>query len=188
MYSAQGPAGTIPVIETDRLVMRGHRLEDFAAYAAARADPAVIRYAGGKPLSEEEAWARFLRVIGHWSLLGFGFWAVEAKASGRPIGEVGFVNFKRDTEPRLGDAPEIGWLLAAEAHGQGYATEAVRAALDWGAVRFGPVRSVCLIHPDNAPSLRGAENCGYAESGSATYEGKPAVLLSRTLPAPHGPA
>src|SRR2546426_7424830 len=57
----------VPVIETERLRLRGHRPEDFPDCAAMWADPVVTRYIGGKPLSEEEAWTRTLRCLGHWN-------------------------------------------------------------------------------------------------------------------------
>jgi RimJ/RimL family protein N-acetyltransferase len=84
------------------------------------ADPIVTRYFGGKVLTEEEAWTKFLRYAGHWSLLGFGYWAVEEKATGNFIGEVGFCDYKRDIESLLKNVPEIGWVLASGAHGKGY--------------------------------------------------------------------
>ncbi len=68
---------TVPVLETERLQLRGHRLEDFVQCAAMWADPLVIRYIGGKPLTEEESWTRFLRYVGHWSL-GYATEAVGA--------------------------------------------------------------------------------------------------------------
>src|SRR4029077_6257721 len=64
----------VPVIETERLKMRGHRLADLNDCAAMWADPIVTRHIGGRPFSEEETWARFLRYAGHWSLMGFGYW------------------------------------------------------------------------------------------------------------------
>jgi len=176
------PAGDIPSIQTDRLKLRGHRLEDFPDVAALWADPAVTRYIGGQPLSREEAWARFLRYAGHWAWLGFGFWAVEEKATGNFVGELGFADLKRDIEPRLDGTPEIGWVLATRAHGKGYATEAVRAVQAWGDARFGATRTVCLIHPENLPSLRVAAKCGYQEFQRTTYKGDPTILLARTFP------
>src|ERR1700732_4909049 len=122
----------VPILETERVRMRGHRLGDFDDCAAMWADPLVTRFIGGKPLSEEEAWAKLLRYVGHWSLLGFGFWGIEEKVSGGVVGELGCAYFKRDMAPPLGDVPELGWALAAGAHGKGYATEAVRAAVAWG--------------------------------------------------------
>ena len=181
MAGASLETGPVPVIETLRLRLRGHRLTDFAAYAEIWGDPAMVRHITGDPLGEEAAWARFLRSVGHWSLMGFGFWALEEKASGRFIGEAGFVNFKRRVEPPLPEAPEIGWLLAPWAQGRGHATEAVRAALAWGEDHFGTGRTVCMIHPDNAASFRVAEKCGFKEVTRARYLGGPTVVLDREL-------
>jgi RimJ/RimL family protein N-acetyltransferase len=72
----------VPVLETERLKLRGHRLDDFAPCAAMWADPLVTRHIGGIPLSAEESWTRLLRYVGHWALLGFGYWVVEEKATG----------------------------------------------------------------------------------------------------------
>src|ERR1700683_3795866 len=118
----------VPVLETERLKLRGPPLDDFPKFAAMWADPNVCRYIGGKPLNEEESWTKFLRYAGHWSLLGFGYWAVQEKSSGNFVGEIGFADYKRELEPSLKGEPEIGWVLASAAHGKGYATEAVRAA------------------------------------------------------------
>ncbi len=161
--------------------MRGHRLDDFLYCAAMWADPIVTRHIGGKPFSEEETWARFLRYIGHWSLMGFGYWAIQEKETGGFIGELGFADFKRDLQPSLKGVPELGWVLAAKAHGKGYATEAVRAAVTWGEAHFGPVRTVCIIHPDNLESLRVAEKCGYKEFQRTTYKGHATVILNRSF-------
>ena len=102
----------VPDLETARLKLRGHRLDDFLHSAAMWADPNVTRYIGGKPLTEEEAWTKFLRYAGHWRLLGFGYWAVEERVTGSFVGELGFADYKRDLQPSLNGAPEIGWVLA----------------------------------------------------------------------------
>src|SRR2546427_3493984 len=128
----------VPVIETERLRLRGHRPEDFPDCAAMWADPVVTRYIGGKPLSEEEAWTRTLRCLGHWAWLGFGYWVVEEKATGSFAGEMGFSDWKREIEPSLKGVPELGWVLATRAHGKGYATEAVRGdCVGRGEYQFG---------------------------------------------------
>ena len=75
---------TIPVLETERLKLRGHRLDDFVHCAAMWADSEVTRYIGGKPFTEEESWTKFLRYAGHWTLLGFGYWVAEEKTTGTP--------------------------------------------------------------------------------------------------------
>ena len=168
-----------PVLETSRLRLRGFRAEDFANWFAFSRVPAYYRYFGNEPMPEEEVWKLLLRSAGHWVIMGFGFWAVEEKASGRFVGAVGFLHLLRAIEPPLGDAPEIGWVLDPTRHGQGYASEAVEAVLTWGENHFGPVRTVCIIHPENEPSLRLAAKFGYREYARATYHGEPIVLLER---------
>jgi hypothetical protein len=97
----------VPIIETERLKLRGHTIEDASNVTALWSNADVTRYIGGKPHTAEECWARLLRYAGHWSLLGFGYWAVEEKAAGEFVGEVGFSNSKREIEPPLG-AVEVG--------------------------------------------------------------------------------
>jgi RimJ/RimL family protein N-acetyltransferase len=173
----------VPVITTARLTLRGHRLDDFDAFASMWADPLVTRHIGGKPLSREDAWARFLRYVGHWTVMGYGFWIVEETATGRFVGEVGCADFRRDFQAPLDfsfdDAPEAGWVLAPWCHGRGFATEAVRAALAWTAQTLSTDRAVCLIHPDNQPSLRVAHRCGFQPYAQATFKNGPAVVLER---------
>jgi RimJ/RimL family protein N-acetyltransferase len=173
------PESESPIIETERLKMRRHRLDDFVPSAAMWADPDVTRHIGGRPLSEEESWARLLRHVGHWSLMGFGYWAIEEKTTGNLVGEVGFADFKRDIEPPLNGVPELGWVFISRVHGQGYATEAARAALAWGESHFASKRTVCLIHPENLASIRVADKCGYREYGRSTYKGHSVILFAR---------
>ena len=173
-----------PALETARLTLRAHAVADFAECAAMWGDAAVTRHIGGRPLSEEEVWARVLRYAGLWALLGFGYWVVREQATGRFVGEVGLADFRRDVVPSLDGAPEVGWALATWAHGRGFATEAVRAALAWSDAHLvgpdgGPRRTVCLVAPENAPSLRVAERCGYREAARTTYAGRPTVILAR---------
>jgi RimJ/RimL family protein N-acetyltransferase len=176
--------GTAPsALDTERLTMRRPRREDFEEALAMWADPTVVRYISGKPATREEMWARLLRYVGHWELLGYGFWVVRDKSTGRFVGEVGLAHFQRDIQPPLGDAKEAGWVLSPWAHGKGFATEAVRAALRWAEDAFGPERVVCLIHPDNEASLRVAHTCGFREFARGTYKGEPTRLLER-LPSP----
>jgi RimJ/RimL family protein N-acetyltransferase len=172
-------AVNVPVIETERLRLRAHRLEDFETFAAIWADPDIVRHITGKPLTREESWAGFLRHPGHWSLMGFGYWVVEEKSSGRLAGNVGFGDFRRELTPSLEGMVEAGWVMAAWAHGKGFAREACLAAHAWIAGRFGPVPTVCMIAPENAASLRLAEKLGYHEFARATYKERPSVLLRR---------
>lgn len=153
-------ASSAPSIETARLRLRAHRVDDLGAALAMWSDPLVTRYIGGKPSTEQQTWSRILNYAGHWSLLGFGYWAVEERASERFVGECGFADFKRAIEPAMRDVPELGWAFATEFHGRGYATEAVRAAAAWGDDRAF-ARTVCLIDAGNGQSMRVAEKCGF---------------------------
>lgn len=170
---------TAPVLQTGRLTLRGHTRADFDESAAMWADPRVTRHIGGRPFTQEESWARVLRYGGLWALLGYGYWVVVERASGRFVGEVGLADFRREVTPALGDAPEAGWVLAAWAHGRGYATEAVRAALAWGDAHLAAPRTVCMIAPENAASLRVAQTCGFREYVRASYKGEETLLLER---------
>lgn len=159
--------------------MRGHRVEDFADCSSLWTDPEVTRFIGGKPSTQEEVWARLLRYAGHWSLLGFGYWVVTEKDTGRFLGEVGFADFRREIEPSLDDMPEMGWVMAPHSHGKGYATEAVQAAIAWGETHFDGRRMACIIAPENGPSLRVAEKCGFRELQHTTYKDKPTIMFVR---------
>ena len=173
------PSWQVPIIETERLRLRGHQLTDFPRSAAMWSAPEVTRYISGRPFTEEESWSRLLRYVGHWSLLGFGYWVVEEKVAGTFVGEVGFADYHRDLQPSLDGAPEIGWVLAPSAHGQGYATEAVHAVVAWGDSHFGSVRTACIIAPENTASIRVATKCGYREHGRATYKGEATLIYAR---------
>ena len=175
-------AREVAVIETERLRLRRHRLDDLTACAAMWADPGVTRYIGGRPFSEEESWARLLRYAGHWLLLGFGYWMIEEKATGCFAGEAGLAEFRRDMEPSIQGIPELGWAFRPKFWGKGYATETVRAIVAWGDSNLESARTACLIHPDNAASIHVADKCGFLEYGRTIYKGQPAILFSRTRP------
>jgi RimJ/RimL family protein N-acetyltransferase len=167
-----------PAIETERLVLRAHRLDDFDACVAMWSDPIVTRYIGGKPSTAQETWFRMLRYAGHWDFLRYGYWAVIEKSSGVFIGELGFADYRRDIASIEG-VPELGWALIPSAHGKGYATEALRGAVAWGDEHLEAGRTVCIIHPENAASLRVAQKLGYREIDRVIFGGQPTVLFER---------
>lgn len=171
-------AAAVRCLETERLLLRPHRMEDFSNSATMWADPRVTQHILERPLSEEEAWSRFLRYAGHWAALGFGYWLIEEKQTGKFIGEAGFADYRRQIQPSLDGAPEIGWVLAAEAHGKGFATESVRKLTAWADERF-RARTVCIIAPGNQLSIRVAEKCGYRELQPSTYHGKSILIFAR---------
>lgn len=169
-----------PTLMTERLILDAHRREDFDALAAMWADPAVVRYIGGTPRDQEDSWGRLLRYIGHWQLLGYGYWAVREKTSGNYIGGIGFADFHRQIEPAL-DAPEMGWTLITAAQGKGYATEALSAALEWAKDHFPQKKTVCIISPENRASLKVAQKVGFVESHRSHYHQNPIVVMHRPL-------
>ncbi len=170
---------TVPVIETERLVLRGHRLDDFEALAAMWGDPEVARFIGGKPSTRDDSWARLLRYVGHWQLLGFGFWAVEVKGERQLIGDVGFADWKRDITPSLDGVPEGGWVFSPAVHGRGYASEAVQAVVAWGDQHWGGKTTACIVSPDNIASVRIAEKHGFREFARSDFKGSPIVQFRR---------
>jgi len=170
-----------PRLETARLVLRAHRRDDFPDSAALWANPAVVRHITGKPSTSEESWSRLLRYAGLWSLLGFGYWLVEAKDDSRFIGEVGFADFQRDIVPSLEGRPEAGWVLSSSEHGKGYATEAVSRIVAWADSNIGADRTVCILDPQYGASINVARKAGYGDDAMATYRGQPTLVLSRPM-------
>jgi RimJ/RimL family protein N-acetyltransferase len=166
-------------IITERLVMRPPRRDDFEDSATMWGDPDVVRHISVNPATREDAWARILRNVGHWGLQGFGVWMVRERDTGRFVGEVGMFDFKRTLKPSFDGAQEMGWALSPWAQGQGFATEAVTAAIAWSEDRFRGARIVCMIAPANQPSLRVAEKCGFREYARTMYKESGVVLLER---------
>lgn len=128
-----------------------------------------MRYLGGKTLDRIQAWRHLAYQLGHWQMLGYGYYAVEEKGSGLLIGRVGYTN-----HPGW-PAFELGWTIIPEYQGRGYATEAARMLLDYAFTTLDRPHVVSLIHPDNAPSRRVAEKLGQ------TVEGKTEVLTMPVL-------
>lgn len=168
-----------PVLQTERLLLRPHALTDFDDSLSLWSDPATTRHIGGRPSSEEEVWQRLMRYAGYWALLGFGFWVVREREGDRFIGEVGFGDGRRGLGPAFDGAPEIGWATAPALQGRGFATEAVSAALAWNDARTGGGRTVCMIHPDNAASIRVAERAGYRRFAESSFKDAPVLLFER---------
>lgn len=143
-----------PVIRTGRLVLRGLDARDFDAFADFFGSERS-RFVGG-PLDREMAWKVLARVIGHWTLRGYGTLGFAPKGSDGPaIGMAG------PWFPEGWPEPEIGWMLWDETReGQGYAHEAVEAVRAWTYRTLGWRTAVSFISPDNARSIALAERLG----------------------------
>ncbi|MEM8813717.1 MAG: GNAT family N-acetyltransferase [Pseudomonadota bacterium] len=156
---------TIPVVLTDRLVMRAPQQSDFEAYARFFADPQSEPIGG--PVPKDVAWRKLATVAGHWMLRGYGMWALEEKSTGDFAGLCG---------PWFPDGwtePEIGWSLMLGKTGKGYATEAALAARDFAYSVLGWHTAISLIAPDNHASKRVAERLGahFEEIRTIPYHG-----------------
>src|SRR5689334_18122802 len=171
---------SLHALETGRLLLRPHVRDDFDDSLALWSDATVTRFIGGKPFSREEVWTRLLRYAGHWALLGYGYWVIREKNSGRFVGEIGFADYQREIEPPLG-APEIGWVLMPSMHGLGYATEAVSGALTWADAKWPQREPQGIIGRDNGASRRVAAKCGYGETRQATYKGHATGVFYRAV-------
>jgi RimJ/RimL family protein N-acetyltransferase len=169
-------------IDSERLTLRLPALPDFGDSAAMWSDQAVVRHIGRRPFTREESWLRLLRHVGHWQMFDFGFWVVREKTTGRFVGEVGFGDFRREMTPDFKGDPEMGWVLAPAVHGRGYATEAARAALAWMKLHHNPVRTVCIIEPENTASVRVASKSGFQEFARTTYKNAAVTLFQRFAP------
>jgi RimJ/RimL family protein N-acetyltransferase len=169
----------IPTIETERLILRPYRLDDFDGYAQMWGDPDVVRFIGGKPFDREASWHRFLRKAGLWQVVGFGFFAVEEKDTGIFAGEAGFQESRRAIEPSIEGTLEAGWALTPNVQGWGYATEAMAAAIGWAEAAFPGRRMTCIIDPENQPSIRVAQRLGFVELARVRYHEAPITVFER---------
>ena len=124
-----------PVIETQRLKLRQWCGTDIAPNTAMLADAAAGRFitADGKPVTDEfVGWRNAAIMAGHWVLHGVGMFVVEEKQSGKFVGRVG------PWSPPGWPGFEVGWGIAREYRGKGYAVEAARASIDWAFATFEP--------------------------------------------------
>jgi RimJ/RimL family protein N-acetyltransferase len=114
-------------LETDRLILRAWRDDDFGALHALCTDPLVMATIG--PIHDEaQTQALLARLHERHERDGCTFWAMETRASGRVIG---FCGIARGTVPALLGKLEIGWRIASDCWGQSYAREAAQASLAW---------------------------------------------------------
>jgi RimJ/RimL family protein N-acetyltransferase len=156
---------------SERLRYRMFEESDLDDYAAMCSDDEVMRFLGdGLPLSRAEAWRNMAMVVGHWSLRGFGLWAVEERTTGQLAGRVGC------WQPEGWPGLEIGWTLRREFWGRGYATEAGRTALEYAFSRLGQSHVISLIHPANGQSIAVALRLGMTRGQPTELMGRPVVV------------
>lgn len=170
------PPLDIPVLETERLILRGFRPEDTPDLAAIHGDPETMRYLGGKhDASLAEAYRSIMLYTGHWSLHGCGKWAVEEKASGKLVGRTGYL----DT-PYEWPGLELGWTFNRATWGKGYATESAIAARDWAFNVLGVDRVMSMINVENKASQAVARRVSETPWKPYDFRGQDSMLWSIT--------
>ncbi|MEM6637071.1 MAG: GNAT family N-acetyltransferase [Pseudomonadota bacterium] len=142
----------VPRLETERLVLRGHRFSDFEPMAQHWESPRT-RHIGG-PLDRREAWRDFSTDCAQWTLRGFGMWILEETSSGETAGWVGFFY------PDHYKEPELGWILFEAFEGRGLAYEAALAAREYGSAQWDIKQPPSFIDIDNHRSVALAKRLG----------------------------
>ena len=150
-----------PVLETDRLILRAHRMDDFETLAPVLGSDHA-RYMGG-PMTRKQAWSSFCSDIAQWALLGHGAWAADQRDTGEFIGQITII------KPPHFPETEIGWVFLPQAEGQGYAQEAARAALTFAFDTLQLTTMVSYIDRQNARSIALAERLGATPDATAKH-------------------
>lgn len=165
------PLSVAPLLVTENLRLRAFTADDFVAGRAL--------WSGEPPqMNDEQVWSKLLRHIGHWHVLGYGYWAVEEAASGVFVGSVGLAFNRRNLPEHYADWIESGWTLLPQAQGKGYAQEAVRAVLDWAdQQQLGNI--FCIIAADNLRSKSLAEKSGFRFREATAYNARVVRVYTR---------
>lgn len=142
-----------PTLETARLLLRPTSGEDFEPWAAFSADEEASRFLGG-PQPREAAWRMMCTMAGSWVVRGFGMFSVIEKEGGRWVGRLG------PWQPEGWPGTEVGWGVAREFWGRGYATEGATAAIDWAFDHLGWTEVIHCIDPGNVNSQAVARRLG----------------------------
>jgi RimJ/RimL family protein N-acetyltransferase len=167
------------MIETERLALRLPALEDAPGLLEAFSDPEAMRYIGDGSTTDlagsEQAVRRWLE---RWDAWGLGMFVVERVEDSRVLGRAGFLRWDPETWEVGGPETELGWGLAREHWGQGYATEAALALRDWAFGERRLTRLISLIQHGNLRSVRVAEKLGERHERDVEVRGRPTHLYS----------
>ena len=158
------------------MLLRGFREDDLDEHAAILSDPVVMEHFDGHLFGREDSWRRLLGGVGLWSLQGTGLLAAERKADGKLVGHVGLFDYHREITPSIEGVPELGYIFAAEVHGQGIAREACDALMQWADETLDADETVAIISMSNTPSMKLAERLGYQRQPDGIYREEPISL------------
>ncbi|MEQ8506828.1 MAG: GNAT family N-acetyltransferase [Rhodospirillales bacterium] len=165
----------VPVVETDRLRLRGWTLKDFEPFAAFRQDGDDQAYKDGAA-TRFQAWLEFAAKAGEWGLYGAGAFIVADKATDTAVGYAGLWRAPYIAEP------ELCWSLFPGHRGRGYATEAALTARDWAYRELGLKPLMSFVHPENLPSRAVAERIGAVIEGEGELRGEPRLIYRHLKP------
>jgi RimJ/RimL family protein N-acetyltransferase len=159
------------VLETERLMLRWFREDDFEQFCEMCADAEVMRFLGdGKPMEPMDVWRQMATIMGHWYFRGHGIWAVEEKSSGRLVGRIGLLY------PAGWPGFELGWTLSRDSWGKGYATEGARRAMEYAFTEMDRDHLISLIAPANVASVKVAERLGEKVEGETHLMGRDVLI------------
>ncbi|MCJ8158978.1 GNAT family N-acetyltransferase [Sphingomonas sp. LaA6.9] len=147
-----------PMLVTEHLVLRPPAREDFEGWVAFHADPETMRFLGGVQ-PRAAAWRGICAMAGAWHINGFAMFSLIERASGRWVGRVG------PWQPEGWPGTEVGWGIAREFCGKGYAREAAIASIDFAFDQLGWDEVIHCINPENTASIRLAERLGAVNRG-----------------------
>ncbi len=145
-------------LETARLILRPLRPEDLDPWVAFMADEEAARHIGGRQ-HRSPAWRSFMCMAGAWSMQGFSMFSLIERATGRWVGRVG------PWQPADWPGTEVGWGVAREHWGKGFAPEAAAAAIDWAFDHLGWNEVIHVIAPTNTASQAVAKKLGSRNRG-----------------------
>lgn len=164
----------VPVLGTGRLTLRAPEIADFPMVAAIACGPRAKGIGG--PMSREDAWGEFAQMTMTWLLRGHGYWSVTETSSGRLLGFTGIGFEPGDREP------ELGYAFAEAAEGQGFATEAVARARDWGFSEAGLSTFVSYIFACNTRSIALAERLGAVRDTPEDWDAPDTLVFRHSRP------
>ena len=172
-----------PILTTARLELWQPAAADLADLLELTRADATRQHLGSFVPSEMDAFQRLHRNAGSWALHGYGTFMVRRKGEGPIIGNCGIFHSHRGFGAELGldNTPEAGWIIHANQTRQGYAREAMLAALKWFDQTHGLRRIAAMIDPANTPSHALAAQLGFSEYARHTPEGGSELILYQRL-------
>jgi [ribosomal protein S5]-alanine N-acetyltransferase len=167
------------VLETDRLILRRLTMDDLDNLFTLYHSPDVRKYySEGIPSYEETRQELEWMINTCYAKYGFGMWGTILKATGQFISRCGLTPMDIEGQEDI----EVGYMLAKAYWGQGLATEAAKAILDYGFEQVGLSRLICVINPGNRASSRVAEKLGMTLEIDGDVNGEPTLLYARNKP------